>query len=68
MPTFVPFRGLRYQLDGADRSDVVAPPYDVISATDRAELVQRSLFISVRVELPEEDADTGRDKYQVAHD
>ena len=38
MPRFEPFRGLRYQPDVAPLAQVIAPPYDVISATERAHL------------------------------
>ncbi len=59
MPRFLPFRGLRYSpahLSSLD--DVVCPPYDVISPTERLALEARSPYNVVRVELPQPDGDT----------
>jgi uncharacterized protein (DUF1015 family) len=44
---------------------VVAPPYDVIDATQRAELMERSPFNVVAVDLPQDGAD-GQDRYTAA--
>ncbi len=47
-----PFEGLRYTLPAAERmSDLVAPPYDVISAQHQAELYRRHPFNVIRLEL-----------------
>jgi uncharacterized protein (DUF1015 family) len=46
-----PFRGIRYR-DTSDLSDVVAPPYDVLSSADAATLRARSPFNAVRLDLP----------------
>ena len=47
------FRGLRYDLSKVGSlSDVVAPPYDVISADQRDELLAKSDHNIVRVILP----------------
>ncbi len=55
-----PFRGIRYEpAPGRDLSQVMAPPYDIISEAMRAELVARHPHNFVRVELPEE----GEDRY-----
>jgi uncharacterized protein (DUF1015 family) len=63
MPRFQPFAGVRYTSD--DRlDDVLAPPYDVITADERAALVARSPYNAVRLELPADEG--GRDRYQVA--
>ena len=51
--TFEPFRGVRYNAEGGYVDDVVCPPYDVISAEDRARLVARSDHNAVHLELPE---------------
>ena len=52
-----PFHGLRYSpARVGDLSRVLSPPYDVISADERRELLERSLFNVVRVELPRVDA------------
>lgn len=55
MPRFEPFRGLRY---GADPlSDVVAPPYDVLSETDLATYQSRSPHNIVHIDVPRGGAD-----------
>jgi uncharacterized protein (DUF1015 family) len=48
-------------------ADVVAPPYDVIDAAQRAALVERSPFNVVGVDLPQAEPD-GRDAYQSARE
>ena len=45
------FRGIRYRDDIA-LDDVVAPPYDVLSAAQAAELRARSPYNAVHVDLP----------------
>jgi uncharacterized protein (DUF1015 family) len=53
-----PFRALHYDLDrvgGLQR--VAAPPYDVIDARQRAELVARSPYNVVEIDLPVADDD-----------
>lgn len=65
MPTLRPFRGLGYALERfgvpappgmriADLSDVVCPPYDVITPALQAELLARSEHNAVRLELSAE--------------
>jgi uncharacterized protein (DUF1015 family) len=66
MPRFEPFRGLRYQPDRAPIVQVIAPPYDVITPTERVHLASRHQANSVLVELPEADLSGGRDRYAVA--
>jgi uncharacterized protein (DUF1015 family) len=62
MPTLRPFRGLGYALDRyataapagmriADLTDVACPPYDVITPSQRAELLARDEHNAVRLEL-----------------
>jgi uncharacterized protein (DUF1015 family) len=53
-----PLRALRYDtaVVGA-LADVVAPPYDVIDARQRAALLERSPFNVVAVDLPQGDGD-----------
>ncbi|HVE46563.1 MAG TPA: DUF1015 domain-containing protein [Acidimicrobiales bacterium] len=67
MPRFHPFPGLRYAVAGGRLDSLVAPPYDVISPSDRERLAKSDECNAVRVEvpLPEEDADAG-DKYRAA--
>jgi len=66
MPRFEPFRGLRYRANLAPIAQVIAPPYDVISATERVHLASRHQANAVLVELPEADLRAGRDRYAVA--
>jgi len=61
MPGFVPFRALRYA-PGADLKSVIAPPYDVLSDADVAELAARDEHNIVHVDVPT----GGADRYQVA--
>ncbi|HEY4450145.1 MAG TPA: DUF1015 domain-containing protein [Solirubrobacteraceae bacterium] len=61
-----PLRALHYdpRVVGS-LADVVAPPYDVIDAEQRAALLARSPFNVVAVDLPQAPPD-GRDRYQAA--
>jgi uncharacterized protein (DUF1015 family) len=68
VPRFEPFQGLRYRPEVAPVAQVIAPPYDVISATDRTHLASRHQANAVLVELPEADLRGGRDRYAVATD
>ncbi|HEY5188142.1 MAG TPA: DUF1015 family protein [Solirubrobacteraceae bacterium] len=63
MAEIQPLYALRYDLDKTGGlQSVVAPPYDVIDAEQRAELEARSPFNIVRVDLPE----GGEDRYDRA--
>ena len=68
MPTVQPFRALRYAPDVVgDLAAVVAPPYDVIDAADRARLVARDPRNVVRIDLPSvEPRDEPDDRYRRA--
>jgi uncharacterized protein (DUF1015 family) len=61
---FEPFPGIRYDLSRVDLARVIAPPYDVIDAAERAALAARDPHNAVRVDLPDE-AD-GDARYDVA--
>jgi uncharacterized protein (DUF1015 family) len=50
-----PFRALRYR-SGTTLTNVLAPPYDVISAAEQAELEGRDPANVVRLTLPRDDA------------
>lgn len=54
-----PFRGLRYKWPavGTSLTDVICPPYDVISDAEQAELEARSPYNAIRLELPDGDDD-----------
>ena len=64
VPRFQPFRGIRYAARDGRLDDVLAPPYDVITADQRRRLVERSEHNAVRLELPANEG--GRNPYQVA--
>jgi uncharacterized protein (DUF1015 family) len=68
VPRFEPFQGLRYRPEVAPVAQVIAPPYDVISSTERSHLASRHRANAVLVELPEADLSGGRDRYAVASD
>ena len=54
-----PFHALHYDLDRVDGlQPVVAPPYDVIDAAQRADLLARSPYNVVEIDLPQSDGDT----------
>lgn len=52
-----PFRALRYVSDSTDITDLVAPPYDVISPDERAALIEDSPHNVVLLELPDGSTD-----------
>jgi uncharacterized protein (DUF1015 family) len=64
VPRFEPFPGVRYDLARVELAKVVAPPYDVLSEADRAELAARDEHNIVHVDVPVE-AD-GPDRYRRA--
>lgn len=51
MPRFEPFAAVRYVPDRVELADVVAPPYDVITADERVRLEARSPYNVVHVDL-----------------
>lgn len=63
MATIYPFRAIRYA-DSLELDRVVAPPYDVISPEQRAELASRDARNAIHIELPE--AEGSETKYQTA--
>lgn len=65
MPDLQPFRALRYDPTAVhDLGAVLCPPYDVISAAERAALAERDPRNAVALELP--IAPAGGDPYAVA--
>jgi uncharacterized protein (DUF1015 family) len=61
-----PFNALHYDLSTVGSlADVTAPPYDVIDSAERAELVERSPFNVVELDLPE-PTEPGGNRYQRA--
>ena len=64
VPRFVPFPGLRYARSHVRLlDDVVCPPYDVISDSERIALESRHPANIVRLELPADDGDPSQDRY-----
>ena len=47
-----PFRGWRYRTDDGDVSRLIAPPYDILSAQDKADLLRADEHNIVAVDLP----------------
>jgi uncharacterized protein (DUF1015 family) len=55
-----PIHALHYDLDAVGSlQDVVAPPYDVIDTAMRAELLERSPYNAVAIDLPKPYGETG---------
>jgi len=61
------FRGLTYDPARVELSRVITPPYDVIDATQRAALADRSPYNFVRIDLPE-PISPEVDRYRAAAD
>ena len=53
MPQLLPFRGLRYTAAAGPISELLAPPYDVISPSQQQALERRNPRNAVRLELAE---------------
>jgi uncharacterized protein (DUF1015 family) len=68
VPRFLPFAGQRYEEALAPIARVIAPPYDVVDDVERAELAARSPYNAIHVELPLDDPDSGRNRYEHAAD
>lgn len=60
MARFQPFVGIRYDQKRSDLGRVIAPPYDVIDAAQRATLAARDPHNSVLIDLPSEADGDGR--------
>lgn len=54
MADFHPFRAIRYNIDrlGSDWSALIAPPYDVLTADDKASLIAKSASNIVTIDMP----------------
>lgn len=57
MPQILPLRGLRYTGAAGPLSDLLAPPYDVISPRQQKELQDKSPYNAVHLELASDSAD-----------
>jgi uncharacterized protein (DUF1015 family) len=60
VPRFDPFPALRYDPSRADLARVVAPPYDVVDAAQRAELAARDPHNAVHLDLPGDEEGPAR--------
>jgi uncharacterized protein (DUF1015 family) len=56
-----PFRALRYSERAGRLADLVAPPYDVISPTERKQYLDHSPYNVVHLTLPDSEEQAGRD-------
>jgi uncharacterized protein (DUF1015 family) len=65
MPRLLPFPGVRYRPD-LPLNRLIAPPYDVVGAEERARLAGRHRANAIHVELPEDDPRSGEDRYRHA--
>ncbi|MCX6509730.1 MAG: DUF1015 domain-containing protein [Actinobacteria bacterium] len=65
MPRFEPFIGIRYDTTSLDPALVTAPPYDVISPSDRAALIASAPANVVRIDLPIDGDDPYGDAAQL---
>ncbi len=63
---FEPFFGIRYDQQRSTLSKVIAPPYDVIDPSQRAELAARDPHNAVLIDLPSEADEEVR--YDIARD
>jgi len=66
VPDLRPFRALRFDTSRTDLSQVLAPPYDIISAAERQELLARDAHNIVRIELPADLGEAGPADYEAA--
>jgi uncharacterized protein (DUF1015 family) len=64
VPRFEPFIGIRYDTTSLDPALVTAPPYDVISPSDRAALIANAPANVVRIDLPVDGDDPYGDAAQ----
>ncbi len=55
-----PFRAVRYGESAGTPETLVAPPYDVVSPAERAELAARNEHNVVHLTLPDDEAEAGR--------
>jgi uncharacterized protein (DUF1015 family) len=60
MARFEPFRAIRYNTERVDLGAVAAPPYDVLSESDRDQYAARDPHNIVRVDVPLERHGPGR--------
>ena len=52
-----PFRALRFTPEAGDMRELVCPPYDIISESQRLSYLKRNPHNIIRLELPRDGAD-----------
>ena len=62
MAVVLPFKGLRFSQNAGDIKELVCPPYDIISETERAAFLKTNPHNVIRLELPRE----GENVYRTA--
>lgn len=55
MATISAFKGLRFTKNAGDIKELVCPPYDIISAQQKADFIAKNANNVIRLELPEGD-------------
>lgn len=63
MAKIKPFRALRYLAKAGKSEDIVCPPYDIISESERLSLLEKNQYNLIRLELPK-----GEKPYEEAAD
>jgi uncharacterized protein (DUF1015 family) len=66
VPVLRPFRALRFDVASDRLSDVLSPPYDIISPARRLELLEQDPLNAVRIELPADIGTGDADDYRGA--
>ncbi|MGH9304658.1 MAG: DUF1015 domain-containing protein, partial [Acidimicrobiales bacterium] len=66
MARLEPFRGTYYEAHRVVADDVIAPPYDVVDASERERLAARSPYNAIHVELPSPPTGSDLDPYENA--
>jgi uncharacterized protein (DUF1015 family) len=66
MARLIPFPAIRYDPARVDPDEVVAPPYDVVSPSERALFAARSPYNAIHIDLPADDTSSGIDQYENA--
>jgi len=66
VPILRPFRALRFDAASTDLAAVLTPPYDIISPSQRRELLERDPHNAVRLELPADLGSADDESYRGA--
>ena len=66
VPVLRPFRALRFNASGTRLSELLAPPYDIVSPAQRTELLARDPHNAVRIDLPADVGSGDDESYRAA--